>query len=323
LVSWDYYHDDKDFYNEWLKRHGAFKGGTVFAGGVWNWTGFGMNWGRTLADTNAALSACKESECKEVFMTVWGDDATESSVYTTLIGLQLYAEHGFTTEIDMAVFRERASFCIGMDCGSFEEISRLNEIPGVEKGNPKNFNAAKVLMWQDPLAGLFDYAIKELDLSAHYAKEAAFFEKASAGKDPYGLFTFSALTARVLEIKAGIGCVITAFYKAGDKKHLKEIADTIIPELIKRVETLRTYNRTYWMANIKPLGWEVMDLRYGTLLARLDTAAYRIKSWLSGESAVIEELEEKRIPFSSRGFGECNCYGRIATASRISATVGY
>jgi hypothetical protein len=319
LVYWDYYHNDKDFYTEWLKRHSAFKGGTVFAGGMWNWTGFGMNWGRTLADTNAALSACKESGCKEVFMTVWGDDTTESSVYTTLLGLQLYAEHNFNDEIDMAVFRERASFCTGMDGESFEEISRLNEVPGVEKGNPKNFNAAKILMWQDPLAGLFDYGINGLDLASHYSKEAELFEKAAAENDPYGLFKFSALTARALELKADLGGTITAVYKAGDKNRLKEIAEKIIPELSKRVEALRVFNRDYWMINIKPLGWEVMDLRYGTLLTRLDTAAYRINSWLEGKIAVIEELEEKRMPFSSGGLAECNCYGRIVTASRISA----
>jgi hypothetical protein len=324
MVYWDYYHNTKDFYNEWLKRHSAFKGGTVFAGGMWNWTGFGMNWGKTLTDTNAALSACKESGCKEVFMTVWGDDTTESSVYTTLLGLQLYAEHNFSDEIDAAAFRERAAVCTGMDCESFEEITYLNEVPGIEKGNPRDVNAAKILMWQDPLAGLFDYYVKDIDLSSHYTKEAAFFENASKGKDPYGLFKFSALIARTLEIKAGIGCTITAAYKAGDKKRLTEIAEKTIPELIKRIEALRIYNREYWMANIKPLGWEVMDLRYGTLLARLDTAAYRIHSWLEGSVAVIEELEEERLSFfPDDKLSECNCYGRIAMASCISINAGY
>jgi hypothetical protein len=323
MVYWDYYHDDKGFYAEWLKRHRVFKGGTIFAGGMWNWTGFGMNWGKTFTDTNAALSACKEAGCKEVFITIWGDDATESSVYTTLPGLQLYAEHNFNDEINIAVFRERVSFCTGMDCECFEKISRLNEIPGTQKGNPENFNAAKVLMWQDPLAGLFDYWIKKLDLSSYYTREAVFFERASRAGDPYGLFAFSALTARVLELKADLGCKITAAYKAGGKDFLKQIAGKTIPELIRRVEALRVFNRGYWMANLKPLGWEVIDLRYGALLARLDTAAYRINSWLEGKAAVIEELEEERLPFSSCDFTECNNYSRIAMSSRISHNVGY
>jgi hypothetical protein len=323
MVYWDYYHDTPEFYREWLKRHGAFKGGTVFAGGMWNWTGFGMNWGKTFTNTNAALGACKESGCGEVFMTVWGDDTTESSVYTTLLGLQLYAEHNFRDEIDLESFRERASFCTGMDCENFEALSRLNEIPGTETGNPKNFNAAKALIWQDPLAGLFDYAIKDLELTGHYAGWAAYYEEAAGKKDPYGLFAFSARIARVLELKAELGKKIYSAYKAGDRAALKNLAEKTIPELLKRTEELRCFNRDYWMAAVKPLGWEVMDLRYGALAARLDTTAYRIKSWLDGKIPLIEELEEERLPFSSRGLSECNCYGRIAMSSRISANISY
>ncbi|MDR0641809.1 MAG: beta-N-acetylhexosaminidase [Treponema sp.] len=323
MVYWDYYHDTVDFYREWLKRHGAFRGGTVFAGGMWNWTGFGMNWGKTVTNTNAALRACKESGCKEVFMTVWGDDTTESSVYTTLLGLQLYAEHNFHDEVDLASFRERASFCTGMDCENFEALSRLNEIPGTEAGNPRNCNAAKILLWQDPLAGLFDYEISALELTSHYARWAEHYEAAAAGKDPYGLFAFSARTARVLELKAELGKKTRAAYQAGDRAALKNTAEKTIPELLKRVEKLRRFNRDYWMAHIKPLGWEVLDLRYGTLIARLDTAAYRIAFWLEGNIPVIEELEEERLPFSSRGLSECNCYGRIAMSARISANSSY
>ncbi|MDR3145334.1 MAG: beta-N-acetylhexosaminidase [Treponema sp.] len=323
MVYWDYYHDTAEFYREWLKRHAAFRGGTVFAGGMWNWTGFGMNWGKTYTNTNAALTACKESGCKEVFMTIWGDDTTESSVYTTLLGLQLYAEHNFCDEIDLPSFRERASCCTGMDCENFEAISRLNEIPGTEGGNPKNVNAAKTLIWQDPLAGLFDYDIKDLEPAGYYARWAAYYQDAAEKQDPYGLFAFSARIARVLELKAELGKKIRAAYKGGDKTALGVLAGTTIPELIGRTEELRRFNRDYWMTHIKPLGWEVLDLRYGTLIARLDTAAYRIKSWLEGDIPLIEELEEERLPFSSRGLSECNCYGRIAMSCRISANISY
>lgn len=92
LVYWDYYHKDEEFYIEWIKRHREFGSDPVFAGGIWTWTGFTANNGITLAHTNPALNACKKAGIKEVFATIWGDDGTESNVYSTLLGLQLFAE---------------------------------------------------------------------------------------------------------------------------------------------------------------------------------------------------------------------------------------
>ena len=75
-----------------------------------------------------------------------------------------------------------------------------------------------------------------------------------------------------------------------------------------------------WLATYKPFGWEVLDLRYGGVLARIDTAIYRIEQYLSGEINKLEELEQTRLGFDmnprpdNAGFGRGNTYQRIATA---------
>ena len=38
-----------------------------------------------------------------------------------------------------------------------------------------------------------------------------------------------------------------------------------------------------------------MDIRYGGIAARIDTAKYRILSYLGGECDRLEELEEERL----------------------------
>ena len=40
LCYWDYYHDDKEFYNEMFRAHKKFTCDTWFAGGAWTWHGF-------------------------------------------------------------------------------------------------------------------------------------------------------------------------------------------------------------------------------------------------------------------------------------------
>src|SRR5690606_38590822 len=59
FVYWDYYHYDEAFYTEWIRRHKRFGSTPIFAGGIWNWKGFVLNYGATFVSTNAALNTCK------------------------------------------------------------------------------------------------------------------------------------------------------------------------------------------------------------------------------------------------------------------------
>lgn len=45
------------------------------------------------------------------------------------------------------------------------------------------------------------------------------------------------------------------------------------------------------MKDHKPFGWEVLDLRYGGLRARLETMHERVVAYLAGEEDSIPELE--------------------------------
>ena len=56
-----------------------------------------------------------------------------------------------------------------------------------------------------------------------------------------------------------------------------------------------------WLAYNKPFGWEVLDIRYGGVLSRLDTAIDRINNYLDGKISVIEELEQERLYFNQKG----------------------
>ena len=163
-------------------------------------------------------------------------------------------------------------------------------------------------------------------MTGHYAKWAVYYENAANESDgsAYGLMEFSAKTARVLEIKADLGKIIKAAYDGGDREKIRDIIKTTLPLLKRRVDELREYNRRYWMENIKPLGWEVLDYRYGSLLMNIDTAAHRLNDWLDGKIKNIEELEEPRLSFfGGEELREVNRYGSTVTASRLSMNIHY
>ena len=51
-----------------------------------------------------------------------------------------------------------------------------------------------------------------------------------------------------------------------------------------------------WHKTYKPFGFECLDLRYGGLLARIETAEDRISAYLERNITKLEELEEVRLP---------------------------
>ena len=55
------------------------------------------------------------------------------------------------------------------------------------------------------------------------------------------------------------------------------------------------------MSTYKPFGWEVMDLRYGGLLARISSTQDRLADYVGGAVDEIEELEADRMLFDQNG----------------------
>lgn len=86
---------------------------------------------------------------------------------------------------------------------------------------------------------------------------------------------------------------------SGDEKDcakLREIVDTEIPMLLDKVENMWMLNRKLWFERHGAFGFEVLERRYGCLMLRLKTTAYRVSEFLDGKIETVEELEQKRLP---------------------------
>jgi hexosaminidase len=322
LVYWDYYHHDEAFYLEYIKRHREFGSEPLFAGGIWNWLSFGVNYGQTFSTTNAALNACKKSGLQEVFVTMWGDNGTECNWYANLLGLQLYAEHGYAAVLDEEKLKRRFAFCTGGNFDDFMNIRYIDEIPGVKPGNFETCNSSKFLMWQDVLTGLFDKHIENLPLAAHYTKLTQDFEAAIDRNGEYGfLFTYLAKACHALTLKVDMGVRLTAAYRAGDREELQHLVSDELPDLLARIEDLHQYARSLWLRTNKALGWDIHDMRYGSLEARIKSAIVEVQAYLDGKLTTLEELDEERLYFNGRPelVRYANFYARIVSPSRIAA----
>jgi len=319
LVYWDYYHTDQDFYETFLEKHKALGSDPVFAGGIWTWNGISPNYGITFATTNAALAACKNTGVKEVFATMWGDNGAETSPLTGLPGMQLFAEHGYAKEVDRSKLADRFSFCVGGNIDAFLTLTEFDETPGVAKDNLKESHPSKFLLWQDLLTGLYDENIRGLSMNEHYAKLADQLTKASQNQLEWEpLFSYYIQLAKVLSVKAEFGLNLKCAYDERNKSRLEDLRNQVEP-LHNMVDNLRIKHRELWLSTNKPFGWEVLDIRYGGVLARLNTTVDRLTDYLEGKIQSIEELETERLYHDApwimpKGTLGRNTYHRIATA---------
>jgi hexosaminidase len=326
LVYWDYAETQEDKYKEMITKHKRISKDTIFAGGVWTWNRLNVSYDKTFLATNSALKACKEIQVDEVFVTIWANSGAETNIFSALLGLQLYAEHGYAADLDYGKLARRFRTCTGQNYEAFLDFGKMDSLPGEHvKKNRHPSNASKILLWQDVLIGLYDKHIGNRDLSSYYDEMSIVFKKHSqeAGNLSF-LFDLNVQLAHVLSLKSDVGLSIKKSYDSKDIDMLSHYLRERLPNLIDEVERLRMEHRRQWFMVYKPFGWEVLDMRYGGLLARIETAMYRIKQYIDGEVNRIDELEEDRLYFDGpdrseyAGFGYAGNYASIVSASPLA-----
>lgn len=323
LVYWDYYHTDVEFYRTFIQKHKQLKNDPIFAGGVWTWNGMSPNYGKAIATTEAAISACKQEGIWETFLTMWGDNGAETPLITALPVLQLYAEHSYHQEVTTKHVADRFQFCCGGRYEDFMILNELDETPGVSENNLHESNPSKLLLWQDLLIGLYDKNISGLSIGDHYKKVATKLERVKSSHSSWNLlFDFYYQLADVLAIKADYGVKLKEAYDTDNIDEVKKLQSQL-GELGEKVDVLRKKHRSLWFSMNKAFGWEILDIRYGGVLTRIDTVNDRLNQWLTGEIETIEELDADRLHFEGpypmpKGSVGRNLYHRIVTAGTLS-----
>lgn len=300
---WDYSHLKEEVYEKLIERYREFGNPKLFQAGIWNWLGFGVDYDKTFATAIPGMRACKKYGIKEVIVTAWGNDTGSENFWSDLmLGWQLVAEYAYGDEPTDAELAERFKACTGCEMEDFKELSYIDHLYGQHIGDgPDYTNFSRSLLWQDPLFGRFDYYIREDIYTPHFAKVAEALEAAEKRNGEYGKYLGTrAMCARVMELKAALGFNIHKAYHAGDKAALADILNSTLPELKTRIIKLHARHRELWYEIYKPLGWEVEDLRYGALAARIDSVGYRLKAYLNGEIDSIPELEEERLSIDGK-----------------------
>ena len=106
-------------------------------------------------------------------------------------------------------------------------------------------------------------------------------------------------------------CIKSA-YDRSDRAALKDISQNVIPGIICNLTDMKSSREKIWMNDAKPFGYEILDIKIGGVITRLKSTGYRIDNYLNGNVLRLEELEEERLPYFTKGMDKReNLWNRI------------
>ena len=320
FVYWDYYSHDQAHYAEWIERHRMLGHEPIMAGGVWTWNHFWAAYPFSLKAVEACMKACGEKGLREVFMTMWGDDGMECDVYSALAGLQLFAEHGYAQKaIDGRSLRANFRGSCEADYDDWTAGGLIDAVDCLADPSASSANVSKWLLWQDPALAVMDPQLGKASLRKHYEKAARRLASAARKKGMASRLAFPAQLARVLALKCDLRREMAGAVRSRSRSAAGRVLRSRLLPLRRELGRLWRLHRSVWHSLYKPFGWEVVERRYGGLMARVETLTERLGAFASGELKSIPELEAKLLqvfPGDARKLPGSG-YMRVATPSCI------
>lgn len=304
LVFW-HYGEGPGCDDYMLKKHTELNREVIYAGGLWSWSGHFPEHNYSYITHKDSIEACRKNGVTQMMTTLWLDDNAECDIFANLFGLSFVMELCYSkNEPAKETLKERFETCTGGNYDAFYLMSKYHN----KFSEGQTFNhfherfMGKCLFWQDILQGTYDANLFSQPMSDHYekcAKEMSTY----TGKWDY-LYDFGVKVFNFLAIKCRIAQKLYPAYQAKDKETLKDISENLLPKLKDATVTLHQTHRDMWFNSYKTIGWSGLDLRYGGMINRCDTAKLILDNYLSGKTDFIEELEEKRFHKDVTGFSK-------------------
>lgn len=277
----------------------------------------------------------------QVLTCLWMDDAAEVELWSAAPALAFFAARAWSpVSLTRQILQEHAAaMCkaiAGVDARAYIVASGIDIPPGMEPGQGTS-NIGKWLLWEDPLLQHLSLRTVTINISTYFADLADWLETANTARDTSSkspentqqavprddALAFASRLAHTLALKTAWQAQVRRVYMDGDLQQMEaRVAGPQLQDLMIAVDGLWQQHRDRWLAYFKPFGLEVLEVRYGTLRSRLETARFRLSEWVaSGGTEKIEELEELMIdpyPHLSLSNSPTLCWGRAVTSAMPS-----
>lgn len=282
----------KELTKELFERMRGYAGKVMYAGTLFKFYGYAPYNEFSYRAMNEYFAAVEECNVDHVLMTAWGDDGCECSVYAVMPSLWYAANKLYPCDVNLSALIE---YHTGYSKEEWELCDKLNFVrPEVDKVS----NAVRYILHNDFLIGLLDYNTPD-DAGETYQRLLTKFNEL-AKKDSQFAYLFASYAAicQVLTRKATYGKRLYRAYQSKDMETMRSMIDEIMGIKADLQEFHRIY-RNQWMRENKGYGFEVIDVRIGGLISRVDTVVALLTDYLEEKTEKIYELEEERLEYFS------------------------
>lgn len=296
LVYWDYYHDDQEFYLDWIARHRNMGKEPLMGSGIWTWNRYWYDYRQTEICAGACVRACYKVGLKEVFFTMWGDNGAFCDHDSAFAGMVYCADIGFGAEKhDTAAMELRFNAVCG---GSYAANRMAGEL---HYGVAKDFDPN---LWDDPFFETHfrtwakDDPCAMAEAARGFADLAARLKKHIADRSA-GNILHAFCIADVFAMRYKLSADLLEAYRSKDLPRLKAVQGRIAP-VVAAIRAAANSFRTMWLSHNKPEGLAIIQGRFGSLEARYEEMERRIEEFVEGKIDRLSELDHRAPPSLSQ-----------------------
>ena len=295
LAYWNYSPHPEEYYDAMFKAHIKMGREIIFTGGFRKWVGFCPNLQFSFDASRTALKTALKYGVKKAVVTGWGDNGAEGSAYLMLPGLALYSEMCYKNDMSDEAIDNRLKVLFNIGLEDFRILEKPNRLPGVAADEKVlSANPNKVLLWNDPLLGQYDRHIVS-GINEIFKKTAKEIKPLTLRDTRFDyIFETIYYLCDVLSVKSELGVKVYQAYNKGLKDELFNLKEEIAI-LIEKLDRFHKIFRKNWLKENKIFGFDVQDIRFGALRARLTYMKDILESYLNSEIDSIPELEEDRL----------------------------
>lgn len=286
---WDYDAVDKKVIDDKIKdmkRHASEIG---FAGCAWKHISYVANNNYSLPRLIKQIEVCGANNIDKYMVTIWGDFAIPSSIYSVLPSLFLASECNQNQALGLKLNKQKFYDIVGVSYDDLISLDLLNNPYKHDRSKYYN-NTSYIAFFSDLLIGNYDLYASTGVNRRYLLLARKYLRIAKKTEDGYFRHYFEMISsyAKILSIKIHLAKKIREAYERQDKDTLAALIKNDLDKLIKTLRSFIPLFDVYYLNEYQAFGLEISQLHHSHMLGRAIYLKERLLDYIANDTAIGE-----------------------------------